>query len=224
MSVLAGCTNQSTTGGTGDPQVDTNNSEATPGTDGQTVSNHPAAQNIESQPHLGPPSTDATGVVIAFEDPSCSLCRRFETNTLPELQTNLITSGELTFVYRNYPVIYQWGKPATQALESTYVADENAFWALKNHFYAEQSSFGTDNVLQKTESFLADETDVDATAVVDNARTKAHDTAVQSDIDAAEAAGAGSQTPIFYLFRDGGFQTRISGPQGYDVFAAAMGF
>jgi protein-disulfide isomerase len=145
-------------------------------------------------------------------------------NTLPDLRANLITPGKVTFVYRNYPVIYPWGKPATQALESAYAADENAFWALKNHFYAEQSSFETNTILQQTESFLAGETDVDAAAVVADARSQDHDAAVQSDIDAAKAAGAGSQTPIFYLFRDGVFQTQISGPQGYDVFAAAMGF
>jgi protein-disulfide isomerase len=178
---------------------------------------------IESQPTLGPVVDDATGVVVAFEDPSCTLCRRFEQNTFPDLRSNLVDPGDVAFVYRGYPVIYPWGEPASQALESTYAASEDAFWALKDHYYAEQG-FDTDNILDQTESFLAAETDVDAAAVVEAARNREHNAAVQADIDAAEAASAGSQTPIFYLFRDGRFRTRVSGPQGYDVFAAALGF
>ena len=183
---------------------------------------HPAATDIGDQPALGPDPTEATAVVVAFEDPSCTLCRRFERNTLPTLRSEHIESGDLSFVYRGYPVVYPWGEPATQALESTFAASESAFWALKDHYYAEQDAFGTDDVFERTETFLAAETDVDAASVVDDARNERHDAAVQADIEAARAAEAGDQTPIFYLFRDGSFRTKVQGPQGADVFAAAL--
>lgn len=196
---------------------------ATPtGTPGP-LGGHPAASGLGAQPALGPDPTDATAVIVAFEDPSCTLCRRFERNTFPTLRSEYVESGDLSFVYRVYPVIYPWGKPASQALESTYAASEAAFWALKDHYYAEQDQFGTDNVLESTESFLDEETDVDAASVVDDARNERHDAAVQADLAAGRAADAGNQTPIFYLFRDGEFRTKIQGPQGADVFAAALG-
>jgi protein-disulfide isomerase len=226
LAALAGCTSGpggGGDGGSGGGSDDTETGTPTPG-DETLLANHPAAQAIESQPRIGPPVEEATGVVVAFEDPSCVLCKRFEQNTLPDLQSNLIEPGDVAFVYRGYPVIYEWGKPATQALESAFAAAPEAFWALKDHYYAEQESFDVNNVLSETEAFLASETSVDAAAVVDDARNERHDDAVQTDIAAAQAAGAGSQTPIFYLFRDGEFRTRVSGPQGYDVFAAAMGF
>jgi protein-disulfide isomerase len=216
---LAGCSG--VTGGSGSA---TDTDTAATGTGGESGGEHPALTDIGTQPALGPDPAGGGALVVAFEDPSCSLCRRFEQNTLPQLRSELVDPGELSFVYRGYPVVYEWGKPATQALESAFAADEAAFWALKDHYYAEQGSFTTDNVLDATERFLSEATDVDAAAVVEDARNQVHDAAVRADVDAGEAAGAGGQTPVFYLFRDGEFRTRVSGPQGYDVFAAALGF
>jgi protein-disulfide isomerase len=182
---------------------------------------HPAARGLDDQPVLG--DLGAGSVVVAFEDPSCTLCRRFEQQTLPRIEEELVATGEGAFVYRVYPIIYPWGKPAVQALESTFARDADAFWALKDHYYGQQDAFTTENVLDRTETFLASETDLDAAAVVDDARNERHDDAVQADLAAGEAAGVGSQTPVFYLFSEGEFQTRISGPQDYSVFAAALG-
>jgi len=184
---------------------------------------HPAATGIADQPALGADPAAATAMMIAFEDPSCTRCRRFELNTFPTLESDYVSAGDLSFVYRVYPVVYPWGKPASQALESTFAASEDAFWALKDHYYAEQDSFDTDNVFDLTETFLAEETDVDAAGVVEDARNGRHDAAVQADLAAGRAADAGGQTPIFYLFRDGSFRTKVQGPQGADVFAAALG-
>lgn len=92
----------------------------------------------------------------------------------------------------------------------------------EDHYYAEQDSFGTGDVFDRTETFLAEETDVDAASVVDDARSERHDAAVRADIEAGRAAGAGGQTPVFYPFRDGEFRTKVQGPQGADVFAAAL--
>jgi protein-disulfide isomerase len=244
LAALAGCTALGGDGGdsadgnggngdghTSEPTTTSAATDATGGTGGRTATptgtpgplgGHPAATGIGDQPALGPDPTEATATIVAFEDPSCTLCRRFELNTFPTLRSDYVEAGDLSFVYRVYPVIYPWGKPASQALESTFAAGEDAFWALKDHYYAEQSRFGTDNVFESTEAFLEAETDVDAASVVEDARKERHDAAVQADLAAGRAAEAGGQTPIFYLFRDGAFRTRVQGPQGADVFAAAL--
>ncbi len=161
-------------------------------------------------------------MIVAYEDPSCPRCGRFERNAYPQIRSNLVETGQAAFVYRGYPVVYQWGKPACQALEATYAADESAFWELKDYYYAEQRGLDAGNVHDRTETFLADSTDVDAVAVVDEARNEVYDDAVQADLDAGEGAGA-SGVPQFYLFRDGEFRTEISGPQDYRVFENALG-
>jgi protein-disulfide isomerase len=218
LAALAGCTALGEDEGDGGDGPTPGTATGTPG----ALGGHPAASGLADQPVLGPAPADATAVVVAFEDPSCTLCRRFETNTFPTLRSEYIETGDLSFVFRGYPVVYPWGEPAVQALESTFAASESAFWALKDHYYAEQDAFGTGNVLDRTGTFLAEETDVDAASVVDDARNGRHDAAVQADVEAARAAEAGRQTPIFYLFRDGAFRTKVQGPQGADVFAAAL--
>jgi len=183
-------------------------------------SDHPAARNLAAQPALGDPDA-AEGLLVAFEDPSCPTCRRFETETFPRIRDELVDSGDAAFVYRVFPIVFEWGKPAVQAMEATYDRDEAAFWALKAHYYAEQSAFGTDNVLDRTETFLADETAVDAAAVVEDARAEAHDDAVQQDLTDGEDADV-SATPTVALFSGGEFRTLVTGAQSYDVYANAL--
>jgi len=187
---------------------------------GESVTDHPAAANIEAQPRRG----ELGGhVVLAFEDPSCPTCRRFHQDTVPDIRRNIVDAGKGAYVVRTYPVIYPWGEPATQALESTFARDDEAYWALFAHYFAEQSAFDTDNVLERTATFLTEETDVDGEAVASDARDQAHDDAVQADIQAAEDAGLGETTPIILLFEDGEFVTKVNGSVSYDIIAEALG-
>lgn len=190
--------------------------------DRMRLDDHPAAAGLDGQPILGPAPSEARGVIIAFEDPSCPTCRRFEQNTFPTLESELIDPGTAAFAYRVLPVVYPWGKPAVQALEATFVHDEAAFWELKAHYYATQDAFTTENVLPRTESFLAANTDVDAKTVVAEAREKRYDDAVQADVTAAGNAGA-SATPTFFVFRDGRFVTSATGAKSATVFKTALG-
>ncbi|EMA17328.1 DSBA-like thioredoxin domain-containing protein [Haloarcula amylolytica JCM 13557] len=186
----------------------------------ESVDSHPAAADLDAQPRRG----ELGGhVILAFEDPSCPTCRRFHEETLPDIRENIVDAGKGAYVVRTYPVIYPWGEPATQALESTFARDSEAYWALFGHYFAEQSSFDPDNVLARTATFLTEETDIDGEAVASDARDRAHDDAVQADIQAAEDAGLGETTPIILLFEDGEFVTKVNGSVSYELIAEALG-
>lgn len=187
---------------------------------GESVDDHPAAAGIESQPRRG----DLGGhVVLTFEDPSCSRCRAFHEQTVPKIQSSLVDAGIGSYVVRTYPVVYPWGKPATQALEATFARDDEAFWALLDHYFTNQGQFDKETVLEQTAAFLDESTDLDGGAVADDARTRAYDEAVQADIDAAKNAGLSETTPIVLLFRDGEFVTKVNGSISYEVIAEALG-
>lgn len=205
LAALAGCT-----GGSGD-------SEGT----GQSLADHPAGAAIAAQPRLGPELDDAPAVLVAFEDPSCPRCAAFERSTVPRLREH-VDAGELAYVFRVYPVVYPWGEPAVQALEATFARDADAFWALSSHYFEEQSAFSVDNVSDRTREFLARETDLDAEAVVADAESNEYDDAVQTDLDAGEAAGAGRTTPHLFMFRDGEYRTKAAGSVSYDLVASAL--
>ena len=187
--------------------------------DGQSIDDHPAAAGLDSLPRQG----ELGGhVVLAFEDPSCSRCAAFHENTVPEIQSNIVDSGAGAYVLRTYPVVYPWGEPATQALESTFARDSDAFWSLLDHYFTTRDQFTSDNVLDRTETFLDESTDLDAAAIVTDAREKAHDDAVQANITAAEDAGLGQTTPVVLLFRDGEFVTKANGSVSYDLIAETL--
>jgi protein-disulfide isomerase len=230
---LAGCTDD----GGGDPGSDgSSNGGSDDGRGSGTgtpwgLPDHASLPGLDAEPVVGPPPGEAPGLVVAFEDPSCTVCQRFERNTWPKLESELVAGGEVSFVYRVMPITYQWGKPATQALESTYAfareagqdRDAPAFWGLKDAYYTERERFASGDTLAETEAYLASETDLDAAAVVAAAREKRHDAAVQADLAAGNEAGV-SATPTFFLFREGEFRTVIRGAQSYDIFATALGF
>ena len=192
------------------------------GSGGQSIDTHPAAPDLADQPRLGADPADAEATIIAFEDPSCTRCRTFERDTLPEIKSALTDPGRGAFVFRGYPVVYPWGEPATHALEAVFDRSEAAFWSLKDHYYATQGQFDGDNVLDRTESFLADETDLDAPSVVADVESGTYDGAVQADVDAAEDANLGRTTPTVLLFKDGRYVTKASGSVSYTLIENAL--
>jgi protein-disulfide isomerase len=187
-----------------------------------TLSSHPAAASLVAEPTLGAAPGEGDGTIIAFEDPSCPSCARFERDTFPWIEAELLEPGDATFVFRGIPVVYAWAEPATLALEATFDREPAAFWQLKTFYYAQQRRFGPDNVLDATAQFLSEETSVEGAAMVGDVEEERPRPAVEADLDAAQAADVGG-TPTFYLFRDGEFVTDVAGPQSYEVFANALG-
>jgi protein-disulfide isomerase len=223
----AGClgSDDGDTGG-GDDGTDTSGSGGADGSgnDGTDTggADHAALRAVDEQPALGPPPGEATATIVAFEDPSCQRCRAFERETVPRIREELVEPGTATFVFRGYPVVYDWGEPAATALEAAYARDSDAHWALADHYYAEQPSFDAGNVLDRTASFLDGETDLDGSAVVEAVEAGAPDDVVQTDLDAGEAADA-TVTPTVFLFRDGEYRTTASGSISYDAVESALG-
>ncbi|MEA5385945.1 thioredoxin domain-containing protein [Haloarculaceae archaeon H-GB11] len=143
---LAGCSGTDGSAGEAATATETNGgtdadeSSSTTTESPKSLANHPGTKGLESQPVLGPAPADATGVIVAFEDPSCPTCRRWERGTLPEIRSKLVDPGTVSLVFRGFPVVYPWGKPATHALEATFERDSDVFWDLKDHYYAEQGA------------------------------------------------------------------------------------
>lgn len=189
---------------------------------GRSLDSHPATTALGGQPRLGPSPRDAEGTIIAFEDPSCPSCARFELGTFPKLKSRLIDEGTVSFIYRAIPVVQSWGEPAVLALEATYAREEAAFWALKEFYYRSQNQLGDGNVRARTQQFLTEETNVNGAAVLEDVDSGTHRDAVDVDLQAARDADVRG-TPTFYLFKSGSYVTDIVGPQPYDVFKNSLG-
>ena len=210
----AGCLGNGDTSGSGDGDSDGD------GSGGESVRDHPAAAGLSDLPRRG----DLGGhVVLTFEDPSCSRCRAFARDTVPEIEETLVATGQAAYVVRTYPVVYPWGEPASLALEATFARDAEGFWALLDWYFENQSSFSTDDVLDRTRSFLDGDTDIDGAAVVSDVEAGTAEAAVEANLDAGRNADLGEITPIVLLFRDGEYVTTATGSVSYDVVATALG-
>lgn len=188
---------------------------------GTPTSEHPAGRGLASQPAQGGDPTSADVVIVAFSDPSCPYCKRFAEETLPKIRSNILETGSASYVYRGLGMVQAWGTPGAKALEATFARSSEAHWALERHYYDQQKAFSADTVLEKTKTFLDEETDVDGAAVVSAVESGGADDAYRLDEESASDAGVRG-TPTFFLFRDGHFLTKVVGAVGYDVFATAL--
>lgn len=183
---------------------------------------HPAAKNIGFEPTAGKLPSETKATIVEFQDASCAICKRFDAQTFPMLYSNLIQTGKVTFVSRDYAHTRDWAGQATRALNSTYARHRSTYWILKSWYYANQGKFTTDNILDKTDTFLREETQVNADAVSHDVKNEAYDEIYRADEQARKKANV-SGTPVFFLFKDGEFVTRFTGNQSYSVFKNSLG-
>lgn len=188
-----------------------------------TLAGHPLGQDLEEWPRLGQDPFDASATLIVLDDPSCPRCAAFHEDTISELESNYVESGELTVVNRPYPVVYEWGEPAAHALEATTDRDEDAYWGLLGHYFDEQGSFDVDNVFDRTETWLDENTDLDAQAVVEDARDEEFADRIDATLSAGDAADAGEVTPSTFAFQDGDLQTSLNGSVSLITIETVLG-
>ncbi|MDY6775592.1 MAG: DsbA family protein [Halobacteria archaeon] len=220
---VAGCTGM--TGG-GGSETEASDSGSGSGSESQsdateTFESHSSTNGIQDEPYLGDSPSETQAVIVSFEGPGCPFCARFDDNTFPQIKSELIDTGKVTYYSRLMPVVADWGNPAAQSLEAVYSRDADAYWDLKDFYFSNQGSISTDNVLDETQSYLSQNTDLDAEAVVEEARNHGYDEEIQDDMEAGRNSGIRA-TPTFTLFKSGEYVTKVQGAKGYSVFENAL--
>ncbi|WP_266081780.1 DsbA family protein [Haladaptatus caseinilyticus] len=214
------------------PQATTSTSEKTSESETQkptkesTTSNsnpnHSSARGVFDEPTRGPVPFSNKGTLIVFEDPSCPNCLHFEKETYPKLKRNYIDKGDLSLVYRSFPVVEKWGVDATHALEAVYLKNEQSFWNLKKYYFDNQDQFDTDNIFDKTKRYLEKNTSLNGEEIIRNAESKAVKANINEDLTVGKRAGIRG-TPTFFAFRSERYITEIIGRQSYSIFKNVLG-
>jgi len=187
------------------------------------LSSNPVGQDLDSQPRLGPHHEETDITLVSFENPNCGSCADFHAGTLDRLKSEWIEPGEAT-LYARAASVTSWAEAAVHALEAARKRSEPAYWELKGRYFERQDDLTTDNIVERTRSFL-DESDVavDADAIARAADEKPHTDAIAADEQAASAASGsvGFPTPTTYLFEDGEFVTTLGDP-GFEGFQTVV--
>lgn len=191
------------------------------GDDESGTADHPALDGPDGVPRLGPSPEEAEGIVVAFEDPSCSSCATFAAETFPQLRDGPIEDGRVSYLWRSLPWVEpDWSRPAINGLYDVHEQDSEAFWELKGAFYDGQGELNEGNVREWTESEV-ESLSIDSESVVSAMEEGRYD----DRIDAVEGMAEESEVtavPSFVLFEGGEYVTTVVGPQSYDVFEGAL--
>lgn len=91
---------------------------------------------LEDQPMLGQP--DAPVEIAVFEDFKCPACAFFDENVLPQVERELIGTGQARMYFVNYPFLGPDSTTAAIASECAYRQDEAAFWTFKTYIFRSQ--------------------------------------------------------------------------------------
>ena len=93
---------------------------------------------------LGDPNAPVT--IIEFSDFQCPFCRKFYTETLPQIKKDYLLTGKAKLVYRDFPLV-QIHPGATPAAEGAECAREQGkFWEMHDAIFDEQGKLGSGTV------------------------------------------------------------------------------
>ncbi|MFN8372330.1 MAG: DsbA family protein [Anaerolineae bacterium] len=176
-----------------------------------TASGNNAVQYVDvsadNDPSIG--AADAPVTIIEFGDFRCSFCRRFESETLPQIMANY--EGRVRYVFRDMPILGQASLDAAVAAECANA--QGRFWDYHNVLYNNQQLIGATADVFST---MAQSVGLDINTF--NACVSAQTTLGEVVADQSEGQRAGIQgTPTFFI--NGRY---VSGAQPYEVFASII--
>ena len=98
---------------------------------------------------LGNP--DAKITVVEFGDYQCTFCYKFHNDVMKKINDKYIESGDVNFVYKDFPLN---GKSSILASEASYCAQQqDQFWTYHNMLY---DNWGGENTGWITQEILID--------------------------------------------------------------------
>ena len=165
-------------------------------------------------PVFGDPEAKVT--IIDFSDFQCTNCRRFATQTEPQIAKDYIEQGEASIVFKHFPV---FGPDSlTAAMASMCANDQKMFWEFHDHLYANQGSANSgwasaDNMKEFASDVGLEREQFDA--CLDSNKYEQY---VRADLDFALSRGF-QVTPSFIIMKsDGSDAEVVAGAHPYSTF------
>lgn len=176
------------------------------------VTPEPFAWPSAEETALGDPNAPVT--IVEYSDFQCPFCRRFHEDTLPQIVENHVRTGEVRFVYRNFPFLGQESLEAANA--SLCAAEQGQFWPYADYLFANQTG---ENVGAYTEARLQAMAQSLGLSMDEFERCSSRNE-MQSQVQAQYAEGLDrgvNSTPTFYVN-----DQMVRGAAPYADFQAAI--
>ena len=163
---------------------------------------------------LGDPNAPVT--IVEYADFQCPVCKRAETQLMPQIEKDYIQTGKVKLEFRNFPIIGQESWNAAQAADAA--GDQGKFWEYHDALFNAQGAENGGNYEFEKLVTIAERLGLDVQKFRDTLSSNTHLEAIQKEKDAADAV---SSTPTFFV-TDGTTDKKIVGAQSFGVFKAAI--
>lgn len=169
--------------------------------------------DFEGRPYVG--SSDAQVDLVSYEDFFCPYCGRHNEESVPQIMTNYVETGQVKYYYKHLPVV--GGEDPAIASECALEQSNEAFWVFK---YNQFDNLDQLRDLNQNNPGLYDETMVEWAGELglDTDRFETcynnRETAQQLQADSNEAQSLGAQaTPTIFVNGE-----EIRGAQPFSAF------
>ena len=143
----------------------------------------------KGNPARGADDTNAPITIIAFGDFLCSFCRRFETETMPQIMETY--AGQVRYVYRDYPILGANSVSAAHAAECA--NDQGHFWEFHDWAFANQNALNREGILR-----IAERIGMDMPQFTTCFDGQIHEQSILEDYLDGQALGV-TGTPTFFI-------------------------
>jgi protein-disulfide isomerase len=150
-------------------------------------------------PSLGKDSAKIT--IVEFSDLQCLFCRRFWSDTLPQLKKEYIDKGLVKLVYRHYPLPATLHPAARDLAEASECAnDQRKFWEFHDEAFKQQALKGEGTISITTDdiSNYASGIGLDMTTFTDCFSNKKEAKKIDADMADGQKVNV-SSTPTFFI-------------------------
>jgi protein-disulfide isomerase len=158
--------------------------------------------DYKSQPYLGEKSAPVQ--IVEFGDYKCPVCKTFEEQFFPSIQSELIDTGKAQFYFMNYSFINVDSTRSAKFAESVYQELGNeTFWEFHELLFDKQPAdlkyekedIFTDKFLEETLKEIANDKDVKK--VVTSFKAKKSDDQWNKDMELADELGVTGTPSLF---------------------------
>lgn len=187
-----------------------------------TLDGIPVGFTADGYPYRGNP--DAPITVYEYSDFQCPFCARHFVQTEPSIKESYITTGQVRFVFRDFPLESLHPNAIPAAVAANCVAEQGvvAYWSMHDLLFRTQSEWG--NMADASEAFtrLAGEAGADAdlyaTCMAESAADK--EAAIRASVEEATTFGF-TGTPSFLFVNEATTDAYpLVGAQPLDVFVS----
>ena len=161
----------------------------------------------------------AAGVtIVEYTDYQCPYCQRHAAETLPRIITEMIDTGRVRYVIKDFPLDSIHPQARAGAVAARCAGEQDAYWEMHDSLFTRQADWsGQTTGLNDIFTGLATDLGLDGDAFAACLTSGRFDAAIQANQDEGFALGVNG-TPAFFI---NGFP--ISGAQQFDLFAYAVG-